>query len=405
MPEAGGAPAWQKATLESALTRLEADGLLRHRRTVSVQGAGPACVVDGEPLLNFCSNDYLGLAHHPRVVEALAEGARRHGAGSGASHLVTGHHPEHTRLEEALAAYTHREAALLFSTGYMANLAVAQVLAVRGGQVLSDRLNHASLIDAARLCEADVVRYAHGDAAAAGEALAKRAGPALLLTDGVFSMDGDVAPVAALATACHAREAWLAVDDAHGLGVVGATGRGAIEAAGLLHEPDAVPVLIGTLGKAFGTAGAFIAGRRELIELFVQRARTYIYTTALPPALATATCAALEVAQAEPERRAHLQRLVARFRAEAEGLGLGGRLLASATPIQPLLLGTPEAAVAASRALQAQGLLVGAIRPPTVPAGTARLRVTFSAAHTEADLDRLLDALRSVARSLPDLAA
>jgi len=412
-------PAWQAAALGDTLEALRAQHLLRHRRTVEVASqdataanAGPLCHVDGVELVNFCSNDYLGLAQHPLLRAAMANAAQRYGVGSGASHLVTGHHPEHTQLEEALAAYTHREAALLFSTGYMANLAIAQVLVGRGarpgqtaaGTVLSDQLNHASLIDGARLAGGRILRYAHADVAAAEQTLAAASqpvdgappGPAVLITDGLFSMDGDVAPVPALAAACARHEAWLAVDDAHGLGVSGATGRGTLEAAGLLADPDAVPVLMGTLGKAFGAFGAFIAGRREVVELFRQRARSYIFTTALPPAVAAAAREGLRIADAEPERRAHLSSLIARFRHEVAGLGLAGELLPSTSPIQPLVLGRPEAALAASAALQARGLLVGAIRPPTVPTGSARLRITFSAAHTHEQLDQLLDGLAAV---------
>jgi 8-amino-7-oxononanoate synthase len=412
-------PAWQAAALGDTLEALRAQHLLRHRRTVEVashdeaaNNAGPLCHVDGVELVNFCSNDYLGLAQHPSLRAAMAAAAQRYGVGSGASHLVTGHHPEHTRLEEALAAYTHREAALLFSTGYMANLAIAQVLVGRGaragqtepGTVLSDQLNHASLIDGARLAGGRILRYAHADAIAAEQSLAQAKGPrqghtaspTVLVTDGLFSMDGDVAPVNALAAACARHEAWLAVDDAHGLGVSGATGRGTLEAAGLLADPDAVPVLMGTLGKAFGAFGAFIAGRREVVELFRQRARSYIFTTALPPAVAAAAREGLRLADAEPARREHLNSLIARFRREVVGLGLAGELLPSTSPIQPLVLGRPEAALAASAALQARGLLVGAIRPPTVPVGSARLRITFSAAHTHAQLDQLLDGLAAV---------
>ena len=410
-------PAWQAAALDGTLEALRARHLLRHRRTVEVLGAGddaadaaahttagPVCRVDGTQLLNFCSNDYLGLAQHPALREAMARTALRYGVGAGASHLVTGHHPEHTRLEEALAAYTHREAALLFSTGYMANLAIAQVLVGRGAQpgqaaagtVVSDELNHASLIDGARLAGGKILRFGHADAAAASRVLATATGPRVLVTDGLFSMDGDEAPVWELSRVCAARETWLAVDDAHGLGVLGTTGRGTLEDAGLLGEPDAVPVLMGTLGKAFGAFGAFIAGRREVVELFRQRARSYIFTTALPPAIAAAAREGLRLADAEPERRAHLHSLITRFRREVAGLGLAGELLPSTSPIQPLVLGHPEAALAASAALQARGLLVGAIRPPTVPAGSARLRITFSAAHTHAQLDQLLDGLAAV---------
>jgi len=402
-------PAWQAVALDATLEQLRGQHLLRQRRTVAtpvggVAGAGVVCRVDGEALVNFCSNDYLGLAQDPRLAAAMTGCANDHGVGAGASHLVTGHHPEHTLLEEALAEYTGREAALLFSTGYMANLAIATVLVGRGarpgqttaGDILSDELNHASLIDGARLAGGRIHRYAHADAAAARRALEAVPGPAVLVTDGLFSMDGDEAPLRELALACGTREAWLAVDDAHGLGVSGATGRGTLEAAGLLADPDAVPVLMGTLGKAFGAFGAFIAGRRELVELFRQRARSYVFTTALPPPVAAAAREGLRIAAIEPWRRQHLQALVARFRREVAGLGLADRLLPSHSPIQPLVLGTAEAALAASAALQARGVLVGAIRPPTVPAGSSRLRITLSAAHSDAQLDQLLEALAAV---------
>jgi 8-amino-7-oxononanoate synthase len=278
----------------------------------------------------------------------------------------------------------------------MANLALATTLVGRDGHVYEDRLNHASLLDAGWLSGSKFARYAHLDAADAARLLAARGdGDALVLTDGVFSMDGDVAPLPALASACRTHRAWLAVDDAHGLGVLGAHGGGALEALGC--TPDDVPVLVGTLGKAFGTFGAFVAGSDALVELFVQRARTYVYTTALPPAVAAATRAALAIARTEPWRRERLAAHVARFRAGARTLGL--TLLDSLTPIQPVICGEPAAALAASDALRGRGILVAAIRPPTVPAGSARLRITFSAAHDEADVDRLLEALASLPRA------
>ncbi|HET7673945.1 MAG TPA: 8-amino-7-oxononanoate synthase, partial [Gammaproteobacteria bacterium] len=296
----------------------------------------------------------------------------------------------HEALEAALAEFTGRPRALLFSTGYMANLAVAAVLAGRGDCVVADRLSHASLLDGALLSGARLMRYAHNDLAALARRLESAgAGKRLVLTDGVFSMDGDSAPLAALAQTAAAHHAWLAVDDAHGIGILGPEGRGSVAAANL--DLDAVPVLVGTLGKAFGTFGAFVAGSETLIETLVQHARTYIYTTAPPPALAVATLKALELVRTADDRRAHLARLIERFRTGASQLGLS--LLPSRTPIQPLLVGSAKRAVAASAALEAAGILVTAIRPPTVPADTARLRITLSAAHNEADVDRLLDAL------------
>jgi 8-amino-7-oxononanoate synthase len=337
----------------------------------------------------FCSNDYLGLATHPALAAALGTAA----AGSGASHLVTGHQAVHHRLEEALADFVGRERAVLFSTGYHANLGVIAALAGRGDAVFEDRLNHASLIDGALLAGAQLTRYAHGDANALEERLsACSARRRLVVTDGVFSMDGDVAPLVALAAAARRHDAWLMVDDAHGLGVLGAHGRGSLEDAKL--GTDEAPILVGTLGKAFGSFGAFVAGSRTLADYLVQRARPYIYTTALPPAVAAATLAALELLQREPWRRQRVLELTLRFRAGCARAGV--RLEASRTPIQPVIVGAPQATVAASEALLTRGYLVSAIRPPTVPAGTSRLRVTLSAAHDESQVDGLVTALAEV---------
>jgi 8-amino-7-oxononanoate synthase len=349
--------------------------------------------VDGREVLVFCSNDYLGLAQDPRIAQAFARAASDYGVGSGASHLVTGHHREHQALEEALAEFTARPRALLFSTGYMANLGVACALASRGDSVLEDRLNHASLLDAGLLSGARFSRFPHADAGGLRRRLEACEGSrALVLTDGVFSMDGDLAPLPALAAACAKQRATLVVDDAHGLGVLGASGRGALEHFGL--QPGDVPMLVGTFGKAFGTFGAFAAGGEDLIELLIQRSRTYIYTTALPPAVAAATRAALSIVQSEPWRRERVLAHAARFRqlARQAGLPLGE----SPTPIQPVLLGQPGTATAASEALAGRGFLVAAIRPPTVPAGSSRLRVTLSAAHEEQDVERLVEALAAV---------
>jgi 8-amino-7-oxononanoate synthase len=314
--------------------------------------------------------------------------------GSGASHLVCGHSAAHHALEEELADFTGRPRALLFSTGYMANLGVIAALTGRGDQVLEDRLNHASLIDGARLSGARLRRYAHGDTAALGLLIAPQSGATstLIATDGVFSMDGDIAPLQELAGVTKRAGAMLLVDDAHGLGVVGEGGRGSLELAGL--GPDRAQILVGTLGKALGTFGAFVAGGDDLIETLIQRARSYIYTTALPPAVAEATRVSLALVRREPWRRDHLRDLVARFRRGAAELGLA--LMPSETPIQPLVLGSAERALAWSRALEARGILVTAIRPPTVPEGSARLRITFSAAHSEADVDSLLAALEGL---------
>ncbi len=374
--------------LAAALDRRRAEGLYRSRRVVAGR-VGPEGEVDGRRLLAFCSNDYLGLAGDPRVAEAFADAARRLGSGSGAAHLVNGHHAEHHALEEALAAFTGRERALLFSTGYMANLGTIAALVGRGDTLVGDRLNHASLIDGARLSGAKLLRYHHADPTALADQLARATGRTLVTTDGVFSMDGDVAPLRELASECRAHGAWLLVDDAHGLGATGPGGRGSLALADL--DATDVPLLVGTLGKAFGTFGAFVAGDEALIETLIQQARPYIYTTALPPAVAAATRVSLRLAMDEDWRRERLGTLIARFRAGAAALGL--ELLPSETPIQALLLGDARRALAASAALEARGLLVTAIRPPTVPEGTARLRITLSAAHDEAQVDRLLDAL------------
>jgi len=382
----------QASALEAALAQLEAAQLRRTRVTVDhrVPTGRALTVADGRELVDFSSNDYLGLARHPALAAAMGKCAARAGAGSGASHLITGHGAEHDRLEEELAAFTRRERALLFSSGYMANLAVITALAGRSERVLLDRLCHASLIDGARLSGATLVRYAHGDALEAGRLLdADAAHTALLVTDGVFSMDGDLAPLPELARCARRRDLWLIVDDAHGLGVVGADGGGVLEHFGL--GSDAVPILVGTLGKAFGSFGAFVAGSAELIEFLIQKARTYVYTTALPQPVAAATRAALALVRTESWRRERLRMLVGRFRVAAHALGVP--LANSTTPIQPVLLGSAAAALAAQRELAAAGYWVVAIRPPSVPAGSARLRVTLSAAHTEAEVDGLAEQL------------
>ena len=361
-----------------------------HRQRPLLDGPqGPLVRVDGRELLAFCANDYLGLANHPEVIAALRAGAEKWGVGGGASHLVIGHSTPHHALEEALAEFTGRPRALLFSTGYMANLAAVTALVGQGDTVLEDRLNHASLLDAGLLSGARFSRYLHNDAASLGKRLDGATGNTLVVTDGVFSMDGDLADLPALGAEARSKGAWVMVDDAHGFGPLGATGGGIAEHFGLGLED--VPVLVGTLGKAFGTAGAFVAGSEELIETLIQFARPYIYTTSQPPAVACATLKSLELLRTEGWRREHLNRLIARFRAGAAEIGLS--LMASPTPIQPILVGDSARALQLSALLKERGLLVGAIRPPTVPAGSARLRVTLSAAHSEAQLERLLAAL------------
>jgi 8-amino-7-oxononanoate synthase len=366
----------------------------RTRRTVEARCATTArVIVDGRECVGFCSNDYLGLAQHPAVVEAFVAAAKRWGVGSGASHLVSGHMTEHHELENELAAFVERPRALAFSTGYMANLAIGAVLLRRGDRILEDRLNHASLIDAGLASGARFARYAHGDAAALRRRLERRTtGRTVVASDGVFSMDGDTAPLRDLATACRDGDAVLVIDDAHGFGVSGPHGRGSVADAGL--GVDDVPVLMATLGKAVGTFGAYVAGSDALIESLVQRGRTYMYTTALPPAVAAATRIALRIVRDEGWRRDRLQAHVEQFRNGARELGLA--LTASRSPIQPLVLGDERAALAAADALLERGIWVPAIRPPTVPRGSSRLRVTFSAAHEPHDIAHLLEALAAL---------
>jgi len=374
--------------IATELARRRAAQLYRRREILD----GPQGVelrVGGETLLSFCSNDYLGLANHPAVVAAFQAGAARYGVGAGASHLLGGHSAAHHALEEELAAFVGSARALLFSTGYMANLGVVTALTDRRATLFEDKLNHASLIDAARLSQATVKRFPHADSVRLEALLTQVDAGRLIVSDGVFSMDGDIAPLPALIALANKYDATLLIDDAHGLGVLGEGGRGTFEHYGI--APRAPAILMGTLGKAFGSFGAFVAGSEDLIEFLIQQARTYIYTTALPPAVAEAARASLHLIQAEPWRRQHLQTLVDRFRAGAADIGL--RLAPSITPIQPVILGESEQALAASRWLRAHGILIPAIRPPTVPAHGARLRITFSAAHTVGHVDRLLEAL------------
>ena len=374
--------------LAARLAERRAADLYRQRPLLE-SPQGPEVVVDGQRLLAFCSNDYLGLANHPEVVGAWQAGAERWGVGGGASHLVIGHSTPHHQVEEALAELTGRPRALLFSTGYMANLGAITALVGQGDTVLQDRLNHASLLDGGLLSGARFNRYLHNDPASLASRLDKAVGNTLVVTDGVFSMDGDLADLPALAEVARARGAWLMVDDAHGLGTLGAQGGGIVEHFGL--GVDDVPVLIGTLGKACGTSGAFVAGSEELIEALVQFARPYIYTTSQPPALACATLKSLELLRRESWRREHLAALIRQFREGAQQIGL--ELMDSPTPIQPIVIGDSAQSLRLSRMLRERGLLVTAIRPPTVPAGSARLRVTLSAAHSQAQVQLLLNAL------------
>lgn len=374
------------------LEQLKQQGLYRSRRVVD--GAqGVTLNVDGRAVVNFCSNDYLGLANHPDVVAAFQQACNRYGVGSGSAHLICGHSSAHHALEEELAEFTGRERALLFSTGYMANLGVISALVGRDDTVLQDRLNHASLLDGGLLARAGFKRYRHKDAEDLRHRLAEGSGRALIVSDGVFSMDGDLADLPGLVGLAAEFQAGLMIDDAHGFGVLGKTGGGIVEHFGL--GQNQVPILMGTLGKAFGTFGAFVAGSEDLIEFLLQKARTYVFTTALPPAIAEATRHSLRLLKEQAWRRAKLTALIEHFRSGAAQQGL--HLMDSFTPIQPILIGDSRQATSISAALFERGFWVGAIRPPTVPAGTARLRVTLSAEHDIDQVDALLDALGKVA--------
>jgi 8-amino-7-oxononanoate synthase len=382
------------ARLLAARAQREQDGLLRRLRSVE-RADGVHVIVDSRRLLNFSGNDYLGLAGHPDLAAALKGAADEHGVGSTAAHLVCGHRRPHVELEEALADWTGRERALLFSTGYMANLGAISTLLQDGDLCVQDRINHACLFDGARLAGCTLKRYPHGDVDGARRQLETMPdAAALLATDGVFSMDGDIAPLRALSALAREQHAIMLVDDAHGLGVVGPQGAGSVADAGL--DAGDVPILMATLGKALGTAGAFVAGSAVMVDALVQFARTYVYTTAMPPALAAATLAAVRIARKESWRRERLAALVARFRRGAAELGLA--LADSHTPIQPLMVGPADRTVALAAALEADGILAVAIRPPTVPVGRSRLRITLTAAHGDSDVERLLQALESHAR-------
>ena len=377
------------ATLQVQLNQRREAHLYRTRLNVE-SGCSSLLQVDGRALINFCSNDYLGLAGHPDIRRALQQAADQYGTGSGASHLISGHSVAHHQLEEQLAEFTGRPRALLFSTGYMANIGAINALIGRRDLIVQDQLNHASLLDGGRLSQADFQRYKHNDIAHLRQRLEKSSAPRkLIVTDGVFSMDGDTAPLREISNLAAEHNAWLMVDDAHGLGVLGQQGAGLVEHLKL--DVEQVPVLMGTLGKSFGTFGAFIAGSEALIETLIQFSRSYIYTTALPPAIAVATLASLEIVRREDWRRDKLTQLIQRFRSGAEQIGL--QLAASSTPIQPLLINDDQKVMQLGQQLRDAGFLVGAIRPPTVPAGTGRLRITLSAEHSDEQVDQLLDAL------------
>lgn len=374
--------------LQAALFQREQDHRYRKRMVLSSPQT-THITVDSQEYLAFSSNDYLGLANHPEVIASLQGASAQMGVGSGASHLVCGHSHYHHQLETELADFTGRERVLLLSTGYMANLGVVAALCDRGDTVLEDRLNHASLIDAGLLSRAKLKRFHHNDCGQLEQLLASATGRKLVVVDGVFSMDGDLAPLPELVALCEQHQAHLMVDDAHGFGVLGHQGGGCAEYFGLSQQN--LPVLVGTLGKAFGTFGAFVAGSHALIETLIQFARPYIYTTALPPAIAAASLTSLSLLKNESWRRECLNLRIEQFRQGAQALGLP--LMHSATPIQPLVLGDEAEVLSAAEKLKEQGILVGAIRPPTVPNGTARLRITFSTSHSEEHIALLLRAL------------
>lgn len=374
--------------LAAELTALEGLGLRRRRRVLE-SAQGPQVCVDGRAVLSFSSNDYLGLAADARIAEAAIASIRRDGVGTGASHLVSGHHATHEQLESVLAEFVGMPRAVLFSSGYLANLAVVGVLAGRSSEIFADRLNHASLNDAMILTRAKCRRYAHCDLDAL-DALLVQSGATekIVVTDSVFSMDGDLAPLPEIARLCERHGAWLVVDDAHGFGVLGSDGAGTLSHFGLHGEYIAY---VGTLGKAAGVSGAFVAGSAPLADLLIQRARSYVYTTASPPALAAAVLKSVELIRSEGWRRARLAGLVARLRTRLKLRRW--QLAASNTAIQPLIVGDNADALQLGAMLEARDILVPAIRPPTVPKGSARLRISLSAAHTDADVDTLIEAL------------
>ncbi len=382
--------------LRAELAEIAEAGLSRRRRVLA-SPCGRIATVDGRDMLNFASNDYLGLAGNAEIARAMADGALQWGAGSGASHLVAGHLVPHDAIEQEIATFTGFPRALTFSTGYLANLAVTPTLAGRGDAVFADKLNHASLIDAMQLAKAngaEVQRYPHNDVAALARLLAaSSAKHKLIVTDAVFSMDGDLAPLPALFALAEEHDAWLVIDDAHGFGVLGPQGRGSLAHFGLPASPRIL--LMGTLGKAAGVGGAFVAGSETAIDYLLQKGRSYIFTTAAPPAIASALCQSMRQIEAGDALRANLFARIGQLR---DGLaGLRWSLLPSATAIQPLIVGDNEASLALSSALWQRGLWVPAIRPPTVPKGTARLRISVSAAHTAADIDLLISALKELA--------
>jgi 8-amino-7-oxononanoate synthase len=378
--------------LQNDLNERAALGLLRQRRMLQ-SPQGPHITVDGKSCLSFCSNDYLGLANHPQLIAALQQGAQQHGVGAGAAHLVSGHGATHHQLEHELAAFVGKPAALLFSTGYMANLGIVQALVGKGDTVFADKFNHASLNDAMLLSRASVKRYRHNDVTQLAQFMEQAdSGRKLVITDAVFSMDGDLAPLPELLALCERHDAWLLIDDAHGFGVLGAQGRGTLVHFGIASQRV---ICMATLGKAAGVFGAFVAAEQAVIDTLVNHARSYVYTAA-PPALASALLESLRQIEQGDGLRGHLQRLIAQLRSGLRGLPW--HLMPSATAIQPLLVGDNRAALDLSEKLRERGIWVAAIRPPTVPQGTARLRITLSAAHSAAEVTRLIETLHELAR-------
>ncbi len=381
------------AVLQRELDERAAQGLLRSRRTLATPQS-PHIVVDGKNYLAFCSNDYLGLANHPQLTAALQQGAKQWGVGAGAAHLVSGHFDPHHQLEQQLAAFVGKPAALLFSTGYMANLGVVQALVGKGDTVFADKLNHASLNDAMLLSRAEVKRYRHGDVTQLANLLGQtKSGRKLVITDAVFSMDGDIAPLRELLALCEQHDAWLYVDDAHGFGVLGEQGRGSLSHFGIASQRI---IYMATLGKAAGVSGAFVAAEQVVADTLVNQAHSYVYTTATPPALPVALSQSLQLIAQGDALRSHLKELIMQL---CNGLaGLPWQLMPSDTAIQPLLIGDNQQALQLSAGLRERGIWVAAIRPPTVPQGTARLRITLSASHSAADVDQLIEALHELAQ-------
>lgn len=383
---------WSKQLAENLAAR-KATGRYRQQRTRFGE-QGVDVVIDGQKLLSFCSNDYLGLASHPDLKKAFIDAVDKEGVGSGAAHLLTGHSQYHYELEQALAAFTGQQKVLLFSSGYQANLGVIDGLMSRGDAIIQDKLNHASLLDGGRLSTAEQLRYQHADISALSRRLqqSEQATHRLIVSDGVFSMDGDLAPLPDLISLAKQNKVAVMIDDAHGFGVLGEHGRGSVEHWNIPAED--MPIVVGTFGKAFGTAGAFVAADEVVIDTLIQQSRTYVYTTAQPAAIAAATLVSLKLVEQENWRRDKLQTLIKQFQIGAKALGLD--IMESSTPIQPIVIGDDKKAISIGKSLEEKGILVGVIRPPTVPEGSARLRITLSANHTEQHITQLLNALESI---------